>query len=237
MPGLLLYNTWAVFTIFILFLKKKYPLTYKSRFPGWGIHIGFSILLALIHILAIVTVYWAFRFYAVTAYSFTDHFIEQLLSWLHLEIIVYWAILSLAYVFDFYRDQRLDKEKAADLNTAADSTKPYLNRLAVKNRDETIFVNTAQIDWIEAADNYVQVHTNRKTYLLRNNMNTLEMRLNPRQFQRVHRSAIVNIDRIKKFERSANRRYKIILHDGTAIDISRRRQKVVQELIKLHHPS
>ena len=68
-------------------------------------------------------------------------------------------------------------------------------------------------------------------------MNTLEMRLNPRQFQRVHRSAIVNIDRIKKFERSANRRYKIILHDGTAIDISRRRQKVVQELIKLHHPS
>lgn len=107
------------------------------------------------------------------------------------------------------------------------------NRIAIRTPGHITIVRTEDIDWIEAADNYVNVHCGSETHLLRETMNTIELRLPPRQFQRVHRSAIVNIDRIKELQPWFRGDYRILLRDGTQLTLSRTyREQLEAELLK-----
>src|SRR5574341_1138155 len=71
----------------------------------------------------------------------------------------------------------------------------YLMRLVIKSAGRVFFLKTCEIDWIEAADYYVYLHVNGKSHLLRETMSHLEKQLDPKKFQRIHRSTIVNLDR------------------------------------------
>ena len=73
--------------------------------------------------------------------------------------------------------------------------KAISRRLVVKNAGKVLFVRADEIDWIEAADYYVRLHISRKSHLLRETMSALEEKLDPAKFFRVHRSAIVNLDK------------------------------------------
>jgi two-component system LytT family response regulator len=77
------------------------------------------------------------------------------------------------------------------------SPRRYLKRLAVRSAGKTVFVEVEDIDWMEAAENYVQLHAGRSGHLLHVAMNTLEKSLDPEMFQRIHRSVIVNVRRIR----------------------------------------
>ena len=73
-----------------------------------------------------------------------------------------------------------------------------MDRLAIKNAGSLIFLSAGDIDWIEAADYYASLHVGKKTHLLRRGMNDLESDLDPAQFCRIHRSTIVNLDRVRE---------------------------------------
>ena len=104
---------------------------------------------------------------------------------------------------------------------------PYLRRLVVKTGGRVFFINVEEIDWIEAADYYVRLHVGDKAHLLRETMSTLERRLDPQHFQRIHRSTIVRLDRIATLEPYFHGNYMVLLRDGTELKMSRRhRQKV-----------
>ena len=90
----------------------------------------------------------------------------------------------------------------------------YLSRLMIKNAGRVIFIRTEEIDWIEAYDNYVRLHTGGKAHLLRQTMNELEAALNPEQFARIHRSAIVHLDRVRELQPLFNGEALVILQDG-----------------------
>src|SRR5208283_2858747 len=96
-----------------------------------------------------------------------------------------------------------------------------LKRLAVRSAGKTVFVDVEEIDWIEAAENYVQLHTGRAGHLLHVTMNTLEKSLDPEIFLRVHRSIIVNIGRIKELHPDMHGEYVITLQDGVRLRSSR----------------
>jgi two-component system LytT family response regulator len=95
------------------------------------------------------------------------------------------------------------------------------NRLAIRTPGHIAIVRTEDIDWIEASDNYVLIHCGAETHVLRETMNTIETRLSKVQFQRVHRSTIVNIDRIKELQTWIRGDYRILLRDGTQLTLSR----------------
>src|SRR5262245_47863278 len=82
---------------------------------------------------------------------------------------------------------------------------PYLSRIAIRDVGRVVFLRMDEIDWIEAADYYVQIHAGNKSYLHRETMSCLEERLDPERFLRVHRSAIVNRDRIKELRTQGRR--------------------------------
>ena len=97
----------------------------------------------------------------------------------------------------------------------------YADRLLVKSDGRVTVVQVEDVDWIEAADNYARVYTSRGRYLVRESIRTLERKLNPRQFARVHRSAIVNLGRVRELQPMFGGEYVILLSTGAKLTLSR----------------
>jgi two-component system, LytTR family, response regulator len=103
-------------------------------------------------------------------------------------------------------------------------------RFLIPAREKTIVVDAAQIDWIEAADYYVTLHAGPAAHLLRQTMDEIEKQLDPRQFFRVHRSAIVNVDRVREIHPLFRGDCALLLADGRRIKLSRSRRKDFEAL-------
>jgi two-component system LytT family response regulator len=87
------------------------------------------------------------------------------------------------------------------------------------------------VDWIESAGNYVCLHVGPESHLLRETMNGVEERLDPALFVRIHRTAIVNIDRVKELQPLFHGEYQVVLRDGTQLTLSRGYRERLQEVI------
>ena len=107
----------------------------------------------------------------------------------------------------------------------------YLERLVIKSSGRIYFLETNDIDWIQAEGNYVSVHAGKKAHLLRETITSLESQLDPKKFLRIHRSAIVRIDRIKELQPWFHGEYHIVLHDGTELTLSRNYRDRLQEAL------
>jgi two-component system LytT family response regulator len=105
-------------------------------------------------------------------------------------------------------------------------------RLVVRNGDRYDFVQLASVDWIESANNYVQLHCGAKTYLLGETLSSLEKNLNPEQFLRVHRFHLVNISRVVAVHSMLNGTYEMELQNGVRISTGRQFKDGVQRLVK-----
>jgi len=101
------------------------------------------------------------------------------------------------------------------------SPRSYVKRLAVRSAGKTVFVDVEDVDWIEGAENYVELHVGRVSHLLHVTMNTLEKSLDPKSFLRIHRSIIVNLVRIKDLKSDAHGEYVISLRDGVRLQSGR----------------
>ncbi len=99
--------------------------------------------------------------------------------------------------------------------------RPWVDRLLVRQGDRHVLVRTAAIQWIEAEDNYVRLHVEGTSHLLRQTMTGVLGRLDPAQFRRIHRSAIVNLDCIKEFQPWSGGDHLVIMRDGTKLTLSR----------------
>jgi two-component system, LytTR family, response regulator len=95
------------------------------------------------------------------------------------------------------------------------------DRILLKSSGEIIFLKTGEIDWIEAEGDYVKFHVTGRTHLMRGTMAALEERLDPTRFIRIHRSTIVNADRLRKLSPSFEGEYAVVLQDGTKLRLSR----------------
>jgi len=96
------------------------------------------------------------------------------------------------------------------------------NRIVIRDRDRVLFVDVSDIDWIGADGDYVRIHTGGKSHLVRDTMAAMEQRLDSASFVRIHRSAIVNVSRIRELRPYSSREYAVILNDGTRLRLSRR---------------
>jgi two-component system LytT family response regulator len=97
----------------------------------------------------------------------------------------------------------------------------YIKRIPVKTAQHTILVLTEDIDWIGGAGNYLELHAGKDVYLIRERIHRLEQKLDPERFVRIHRSTIVNVDRIKALSPMFNGDQLIILQNGTELNLSR----------------
>jgi two-component system LytT family response regulator len=107
-----------------------------------------------------------------------------------------------------------------------------VERVAIKNAGEVLFLKIAEIDWVEAADYYVCLHVGGRTHLLRRSMADVETELDATRFCRIHRSAIVNLERVRRLESGADGGVDVVLTTGAKLRLSRRYRKELQERMK-----
>jgi two-component system, LytTR family, response regulator len=124
----------------------------------------------------------------------------------------------------------LQQSGGARLGHARDE--PPGDRILVKSSGEIFFLKAEEIDWIEAEGDYMKFHVGGRTHLMRDTMARLEARLDAKQFLRIHRSTIVNIDRLRKLSPSFGGEYAVILHDGTKLKLSRGYHERIAALLK-----
>jgi two-component system LytT family response regulator len=106
----------------------------------------------------------------------------------------------------------------------------YLARVAVRDRDKVHFVKTAAIDWIEASGNYLVLHVGKENHVLRETLTSLEGQLSPKDFFRINRSALVNVDRVHHVEPAFNDEHIVVLTDGTKLTLTRGLRELQERL-------
>jgi two-component system, LytTR family, response regulator len=123
---------------------------------------------------------------------------------------------------------QVDREKGGELDRRLraliqelKAPHAYLERVVIKASGRIFFLKTEEIDWIEAAGNYVRLYAGRESHLLRETMNSLEQKLDPNRFIRIHRSTIVRIDRIAELQPLFHGDYLVVLQGGKRLTLSR----------------
>jgi two-component system, LytTR family, response regulator len=106
----------------------------------------------------------------------------------------------------------------------------YLQRLAFKDADRSVIVKAADVIWIEAEDYYVLVHSRQGRHLVRASLASLEQRLDPQRFRRVHRTAIVNLNEVRAMQERGG--LHLTLSDGSDVPVSRSRRAQIEQLLR-----
>jgi len=116
-----------------------------------------------------------------------------------------------------------------DLDTVGTSAP---ERLMIKSGGRIFFLRVDEVDWIEAAGNYVRLHVGSEVYRMRETLGALEDKLDPRRFVRIHRSQVVNLDRIQELQPWFHGEYVVFLKDGTKLKLSRHYKTGIEALLR-----
>jgi two-component system LytT family response regulator len=121
------------------------------------------------------------------------------------------------------RTVSLDAETLARLVAALAPTDrlDYRERIVIKNGGRLLLLRTCDIDWVEAEGNYVLIHAGKDAHILRETIGNLEAQLDPVRFRRIHRSTIVNVDRIRELRPQAHGDVRVLLETGAQLTLSR----------------
>lgn len=131
--------------------------------------------------------------------------------------------------FDDARFARALTRAKERLSHHAPSKRPTADRLVVRSHGRVLFLSTADIDWIEAAGYYACLHVGGDTHVLRRSLSELEQDLGDEKFSRIHRSIIVNLDRVAGLELQPGGDYEVVLRSNVRLRLSRRYRKRIQD--------
>jgi two-component system LytT family response regulator len=142
---------------------------------------------------------------------------------------------ALDYLLKPFDNARFDRAmaRAKERLVHFRNTPAHPDRIVIKSSGQVTFVKLAEIDWIEAADYYVCLHAAGKAHLLRRSLAELEQELDTAGFCRIHRSAIVHLERVQNLKVNADGEYEVCLRDGTRLPLSRRYRKELKARLGL----
>lgn len=160
----------------------------------------------------------AFDQYAIRAFDF--HAIDYLLKpFSHSRFRK--AVLHAKTRILNQQNSLVNKQQVSSLLENHKNKPPHLQRIFVKDNGKIILLEPEKVDWIEADDKYLHLHTKQKTYLIRQTLNSIEAELDSNIFLRIHRSTIINLTRVKEIHPLFNNEYVLILEDKTKLTLSR----------------
>lgn len=207
------YSSWVPIAILIIRLGRGFRFQRSSWAKPLAVHSLASISIGIAHIGLVAAMLQTIKgpIYGFTTYR--DYFVYCFLWLFHFEFLMYWVVLGLSYGSGYYSIQTGQRKQAR-----------YLDHILIKSNGQNVMLNTSKIDWLEAADNYVKVHTGSSSYLIREKMHIMEKNLDPNNFQRIHRSRIVNVSRVLELQRSKSSEWTLKLKNGQQLRVSRRRK-------------
>jgi len=208
-------------------LKKKPDLVFLDiQMPEMD---GFATIEALgVENLPTVIFVTAYEQYAIRAFEI--HALDYLLKPFDLPRFE----KAMRHAKERFADRRHDRSEQKQIAALLENVKEmprFLDRLVIKAGGRIVFLKTEDLDWIQADDKYVHLHSGSKSHLVRQTLSAMEAQLDPQKFIRIHRSAIVNIERIKELQPMFTGEHTIVLEDGTKLTLSRSYKTKLFELL------
>ena len=225
---------WGLFALLVARLKERVPIDAISWGYNFAFHVAASLLVALAHLAISVPLQTVLQVVSGEPRHISTYFVNNFATVYLWNVVVYWSILAGVHARDYRRDVREHRRRAAELETrlqelhatAAVAEEPaarrHPERLLVAEDGRSFFVRTADVDWIEAARNYVRLHAGDRVHTVRTTLATLEARLDPERFRRISRSALVNLDRVREVQPWFHGDAVVILESGARVSLSRR---------------
>jgi len=225
---------WGLFALLVARLKQRVPIDAISWGYNFAFHVAASLLVALAHFAISVALQTVLQLVAGEPRHISTYFVNNFATLYLWNVVVYWSILAGVHARDYRRDLREHRLRAAELEarlqelhaTAAVADEPsarrHPERLLVVDDGRSFFVRTNDVDWMEAAKNYVRLHVGDRTHVLRATLSALEQRLDPEQFRRISRSTLVNLDRVREVQPWFHGDAVVILEGGARLPLSRR---------------
>ncbi len=202
----------------IAWLNRRFPLTRQSWKRVLPLHAVATVPFSIIHVSAMT----GLRKLVYAAAGLHYDFGPIIPNWIYeyrKDVVTYAIILSIAFAFDLYRRVREEQAPAAPPGKQAAAP---VERLVVRKLGREFIVNLADVDHVQANGNYVTLFAKGSAYPLRESLASLERRLDPERFIRVHRSFLVNIDHVREIRPWESGDYRILLDTGTEVKLSRR---------------
>ncbi len=122
-------------------------------------------------------------------------------------------------------------QQLADLLQQLNTQKKFAERIPVPAKGRFLFLNVHDLDWVEAEGNYLRLHGNGTSHLVRGNMNEMERKLDPARFMRIHRSTIVNLQRIREVQPWFRGHHRVIMNNGQELKLSRYQKDKLRTLL------
>jgi len=213
------YLSWVVIVILVNYLRVRVPMFSDAHTHWWVIHALGSGCVGLSHLALDTLLVWLAFNRGINVF---DTYSENLLQWLPFEILAYWACLGLLSIVAW---QRAFVEQS-------ESNTHYTSRFAVEESGDTQLIEVTSVDWIESYDNYVLLWQDNKKTILKETMKNLEETLDPSLFCRIHRSAFVNLNKVKSVVRSESGKTAVQLKNNTRVPVSRRRLSIVRQTLR-----
>ncbi|MGB0495255.1 MAG: LytR/AlgR family response regulator transcription factor [Kangiellaceae bacterium] len=213
----------------IVLFNRRYPLNSNNILGSIIAHLAFSFIYSVIHIVGMVLLRNAIYSFVGGSYDFGDWTTEFIYEY-RKDIHSYIWILIIIYSYGFIISRLRGEAKV--IATGEDNVIPEKpERLLVKKIGKEFILKIDDIDWIEAAGNYMNLHVKSRIYPLRETMSNLEKKLNANQFVRIHRSTIVNLDRIKEIQPLDTGDFDMILNNDKKLKLSRRYREKIQDVL------
>lgn len=226
---------WGLFSLVVAWLGRRFQVDRANFGRHFFIHLGASLDLALVHLLAAVAVQDALHQLRGEPYLFARQLVDKFTISFHWDILTYWAILAVVHALDYHRDLEERRVHAAELEARLRAlhdealapgeearSRRHAERLLVADNGRSFFVRTADVEWIEAARNYVRLHSGGRVHIVRTTLAALEARLDPGRFRRINRSTLVNLDRVREVQPWFHGDGIVILETGARVTLSRR---------------
>jgi DNA-binding LytR/AlgR family response regulator len=208
LAGLSSWYLWGALAPVVAWLGRRFQVDRANFGRHFFIHLGASLDLAVLHLVVAVWLQgggW-----------FAQRFVDAFSLYFHWNVVVYWAILGIVHALDYHRDLEAHRAQAR-----RPQAKPA-ERLLVADDGRSLFVRTADVEWVEAARNYVRLHTGPRSYVVRTTLAALEAQLDGERFRRTGRSALVNVDRVREVQPWFHGDAIVILESGARVTLSRR---------------
>jgi LytTr DNA-binding domain len=203
---------WGLLSLVVARLGRRFRVDRANFGRHFILHLGASLDLALVHLFASVGLQALLHRVLGEPFSFGQSLVDNFTLFYHWNVLTYWAILAVVHALAYHAV--VEERRVPDARPA--------ERLLVADNGRSFFVRTAEVDWIEAARNYVRLHAGDRSYLVRTTLVALARRLDPDRFRRANRSALVNVDRVREVQPWFHGDAIVILQSGARVTLSRR---------------
>lgn len=221
---------WLALIPLILAFDHRFPLHRPQPPRHYFWHLLFSVLASALHITAMVLLRELVYAAAGSDYSFGPWHAEFGYKYLK-DMRTYAGFLALIYFYRLVLRRWQGEAGFLDQGREDSASEPVTDRFPVKKLGREFLVRVEDIDWIESAANYVNLHVGDRVYPLRDTMAAIEQKLGARGFARVHRSAILNLDRVREIEPFDTGDARAHLTTGHTVPVSRRHRQALRDLL------